>query len=205
MYGSKKQKSFMEPTDELILTVLSQNTNDINRDRAYRSLREKYPTWKEVGLARASSIERAIKVGGLANIKSKRIKKILKQIGEKSDDYSISFIKKMSDEKAWDYLMSFDGVGPKTASCVMMFSLGKNTMPVDTHVHRISGRLGIIPNGSNAETAHSWYKEMNFPVNVYQFHLNMIQHGRSLCKAAKPKCADCQLQTNCVFYKENKK
>ncbi len=204
MYGEKKQERFMEPTDELILTVLSQNTNDINRDRAFTALREKFPTWQDAAGASTTSIASAIKIGGLANIKSKRIKKILKQIGEKSDDYTISFIKKMPDEKAWEYLVAFDGVGPKTASCVMMFSLGKDTMPVDTHVHRLSKRLGLIANSVNADQAHDWYREMSFPVSAYQFHLNLIQHGRTLCRAKSPQCFECRLKKQCSYYNENK-
>lgn len=200
MYGDKKQSRFSDPTEELILTILSQNTNDLNRDRAYSSLISRFGSWKEISGARASSIAAAIKVGGLANIKARRIKKILRQIGERSEDYSISFIKKMSDNDAWEYLMSFDGVGPKTASCVMMFSLGRNFMPVDTHVHRVSRRLGLIPENMNAEKAHEWYREMHSPVDPYRLHLNLIQHGRTLCRAGKPKCGECGLKDRCQYF-----
>jgi endonuclease-3 len=189
------------PTDELILTILSQNTNDSNRDRAFASLRSKFHGWAEIAAARPTSIAAAIRVGGLANIKAKRIKNILKQIGEKSSDYSISFVGDMADNDAWDYLMSFDGVGPKTASCVMMFSLGKDFMPVDTHVHRVAGRLGIIPPGMGAEAAHDWFRKLKPPVSVYQLHLNLIQHGRSICRPARPKCSICDLSKYCDFLK----
>jgi endonuclease-3 len=200
MYGEKKQSNFRDPTEELILTILSQNTNDLNRDRAFVSLTSRFGSWKDVSEARKSSVASAIKVGGLANTKAGRIRKILKQIGERSGDYSISFIKKMADNEAWDYLMSFDGVGPKTASCVMMFSLGKNFMPVDTHVHRVSKRLGLIPESMTAEKAHDWYREMNLPVSLYRLHLNLIQHGRTLCRAGKPKCEDCGLKSQCLYF-----
>jgi len=205
MYGEKKQIKFRDPTEELILTILSQNTNDLNRDRAYVSLTSRFSGWEDIANARSSSIASAIKVGGLANIKAKRIKKILRQIGEKSKDYSISFIKKMDDNAAWEYLMSFEGVGPKTAACVMMFSLGKNFMPVDTHVHRVSKRLGLIPEDMNAENAHDWYREMKPRVSMYRFHLNLIQHGRALCRPAKPGCAECGLKKQCVYFDENRK
>ena len=205
MYGEKKQLEFRDPTQELILTILSQNTNDFNRDRAYVSLTARFSDWEQLAYARSSSIASAIRVGGLANIKSKRIKKILRQIGERSKDYSISFIEKMTDNEAWEYLLSFEGVGPKTAACVMMFSLGRDFMPVDTHVHRVSGRLGLIPKAMNAERAHDWYREMKPPVSMYQFHLNMIQHGRTLCRPAKPKCLKCGLKRECVFFNENGK
>jgi len=204
MYGNKKQTGFRDPTEELILTILSQNTNDLNRDRAFTSLTSRFNSWKDISEARVSSVASTIRVGGLANIKAGRIKKILKQIGEKSGDYSISFIKKMADNEAWDYLMSFDGVGPKTASCVMMFSLGKNFMPVDTHVHRVSKRLGIIPANMNAEKAHDWYREMNVPVSLYRLHLNLIQHGRTLCRPGKPKCPECGLRNQCRYFAEKK-
>lgn len=200
MYGEKKQSKFSDPTEELIFTVLSQNTNDLNRDRAFDSLTSRFGSWREISAARTSSVASAIRVGGLANIKARRIKKILRQIGERSEDHSISFIKKMADNEAWEYLMSFDGVGPKTASCVMMFSLGRDFMPVDTHVHRVSRRLGIIPENMNAEKAHDRYREMNLPVSLYRLHLNMIQHGRTLCRPGKPKCAKCGLKNQCDYF-----
>jgi endonuclease-3 len=201
MYGAKKQTKLRDPTEELILTVLSQNTNDINRDRAFTSLRKRFPDWNDVAEANPSAIARTIKVGGLANIKSKRIIKILRQIGERSADYSIGFLERMSDRDAWDYLMEFDGVGPKTASCVLLFSLGRRAMPVDTHVHRVSVRLGLIPDGYTAENAHEWYRELALPVDIYQFHINMIQHGRTICRPQKPKCEKCPLRKHCMYFK----
>ncbi len=200
-YGAKKQKKLRDPTEGLILTVLSQNTNDINRDRAFTSLRERFPDWNDVAEANPSAIARAIKAGGLANIKSKRIIKILRQIGERSSDYSLSFLRKMSDQEAWGYLMEFKGVGPKTASCVLLFSLGRRAMPVDTHVHRVSARLGLIPDGHTAEDAHEWYRELALPVDIYQFHINMIQHGRTICRPQKPKCEKCPLRRHCLYFK----
>lgn len=203
-YGVKKQTRFRDPTEELILTVLSQNTNDINRDRAYRSLREKFPRWSDVVAAGGVKIARAIQVGGLANIKSKRIIKILKQINSKSRGYSLEFLKDMPDGEVWDYLIDFDGVGPKTASCVMMFALGRDTMPVDTHVHRVGIRLGLIPEEYSAEEAHSWFGELSLPADIYQMHLNMINHGRALCRPSNPKCEQCPLKRNCLYFKESR-
>ena len=203
MYGNKIQSKYTDPTVELILTVLSQNTNDLNRDKAFSSLRTRFPDWSDIAEARASSIAAAIRVGGLANIKAGRIKRILRQIGEHSKEYSISFLSDKADNEAWDYLMSFDGVGPKTASCVMMFALGRDFMPVDTHVHRVSGRLGIIPDGMGADAAHEWFRDLKPPVSAYQLHLNLIQHGRTLCRPAKPKCAECRLTKYCDFYNGN--
>jgi endonuclease III len=199
-YGHKT-KTKSDPTNELILTILSQNTNDTNRDRAFNSLKEKFPTWAKVASAKSSDIENTIRVGGLAEIKSKRIKRILQQIGEKSPDYSLSFFKNMSDDEIRDYLLSFDGVGPKTAACVLLFSLGRKAMPVDTHVHRVGTRLGIIPEEYNADKAHLWFRELDLPVDILQLHLNMIEHGRTLCRPQNPKCEICPLKRFCVYYK----
>jgi len=200
-YGAKRQAKLRDPTEELILTVLSQNTNDTNRDRAFVSLKERFPNWSDIVGASPSAIARTIKAGGLANVKSRRIIKILRQIAEKSPDHSLSFLKRMSDQDARDYLMEFEGVGPKTASCVLMFSLGRKTMPVDTHVHRVSARLGLIPEGYTAEDAHDWYRKLALPVNVYQLHLNMIQHGRTICRPQKPKCEKCPLKRQCLYFR----
>jgi endonuclease-3 len=201
-YGEKKQTEFLNPTEELILTVLSQNTNDKNRDRAYRSLRRKFPRWGDIASARPSAVAEAIRPGGLANIKSARIIRILKQINSRSSGYSLAFLKRMADREVWEYLMGFEGVGPKTASCVMMFSLGRRTMPVDTHVHRVGRRLGLIPDGYSAEKAHEWFMDLNLPVDVYQLHMNMIAHGRTLCRPRNPVCQECPLTRQCLYYRD---
>jgi len=201
-YGAKKQTKKTDPLSELILTVLSQNTNDRNRDRAYDALRKRFPTWSAVANAKPSQIAREIKVGGLAAIKSRRIKKILFQIAGHTPDYSLKFLAKMSDQEVWDYLISFDGVGPKTASCVLLFALGRHAMPVDTHVHRVGQRLGFIPENLSAEKAHPWFLELELPVDMYQFHLNLIQHGRSLCRPRNPKCEACPLTKFCLYYSQ---
>lgn len=200
-YGTKKQTAKTDPTSELILTVLSQNTNDINRDRAYNTLRQQYPRWADVASAKPSDIAKAIKVGGLAAIKSTRIIKILKQIASRSNDYSLVFLNDLTDKEIWDYLISFDGVGPKTASCVLLFALGRKAMPVDTHVHRVGRRLGIIPENYSAEKAHPWFLELELPVAMYQFHLNLIQHGRIVCRPRNPKCQACPLTRLCLYYR----
>jgi endonuclease-3 len=205
MYGEKKQVKFSDATEELILTILSQNTNDVNRDRAFKSLRAKFPHWTDVENARESSIASAIKVGGLANTKSKRIKKILKQIGGENGDYSLKKLKRLNDQKAWEYLTAFEGVGPKTASCVLMFALGRKTMPVDTHVHRLGKRLGIIPENYSAENSHDWFRNLNLKTDVYQLHLNLISHGREMCRSRNPDCGNCLLKKQCNFFREIEK
>lgn len=198
-YGLKKQSRFRDPTEELILTVLSQNTNDVNRDRAFAAMRRAYPDWGDVAAAGPRKIARAIQAGGLANIKSKRIIKILRQIESRSAGYSLAFLNDLPDSEIWRYLSAFEGVGPKTASCVMMFALGRGTMPVDTHVHRVGRRLGLIPEDYSAEQAHEWFKEISLPVDYYQLHLNMISHGRTLCRPSNPKCGDCPLKKLCLY------
>lgn len=204
-YGFREQKSLRDPTEELIMTILSQNTNDRNRDRAFKSLKRRFPRWEDAAGARPDQIARAIREGGLANIKSRRIKKILGQIRRESSDFSLGFLNRMSSREAFDFLMKFDGVGPKTASCVLLFSMGRDYMPVDTHVHRVSGRLGLSPDGNSAEAVFEMYRDLPLTVNVYQFHLNMIAHGRVLCRPARPACAQCPLKRFCRYYRERRR
>jgi endonuclease-3 len=204
-YGAKRQESFPDPTEELILTILSQNTNDRNRDRAFRSLKTRFPRWEDAARARSDRIAGAIREGGLANIKSKRIKKILGQIQRESSDFSLDFLNDMSSREVFDFLLKFDGVGPKTASCVLLFSMGRKYMPVDTHVHRVSRRLGLAANGDSPEAVFEMYQSLPLTVDVYQFHLNMIAHGRTHCRPAKPACDKCPLTRLCRYFKEGKR
>ena len=199
-YG-RKRRIESAPTDELILTILSQNTNDINRDRAFTELKRIFPSWHKVAAARTSKIAEAIHAGGLATIKSKRLRTILNQIRERAPDYSLTFLKNMTDNEVREYLLSFTGVGPKTAACVLLFSLGRKVMPVDTHVHRVGLRLGIIPKGYNADKAHEWFRELNLQVDIQQLHLNLIAHGRTLCRPHNPKCEICPLRRYCLYFR----
>ena len=202
-YGPKTLVTRSEPTSELIRTTLSQNTNDRNRDKAFDELRRRFPSWRDVAAASPNEIAKAIKIGGLSKIKSGRIRNILNQIGEESSDLTLSFLESMPDEEIWDYLISFKGVGPKTVSCVMLFALGRHAMPVDTHVHRVGRRLGLIPEKMNAEGAHRWFLQLNLPLNIYQLHINMIWHGRSLCRPRNPKCPPCPLKRHCLYFRAN--
>jgi endonuclease III len=202
-YGPKRLRHKTDPTDELILTILSQNTNDKNRDQAYKELRRRFPTWRDVAAARSSAIASAIRIGGLSTMKSGRIKKILNQVAERSADMTLSFLEKMPDQEVWDYLTSFTGVGPKTASCVLLFALGRHAMPVDTHVFRVGKRLGLIPESLNVDRAHRWFLESNLPLNIYQLHINMIWHGRALCRPRNPRCTACPLKKYCLYYGKN--
>ncbi len=186
-----------DPLDLLISAILSQNTSDVNRDRAWSRLKRRFPTWEEVLEADIGEIAEAIRPGGLADIKAPRIKEILRTIKGERGELSLDFLKDMDVEEARRWLTSLKGVGPKTASIVLLFSLGKPAFPVDTHVHRVSLRLGLIPSGTSREKAHKILEELLPPEIYYTFHLNMIAHGREVCKAQNPRCEICLLRELC--------
>lgn len=196
-YGHPANKPSYNPLDELILTVLSQNTSVANYTRAFSNLKEKYPAWEDVRRARLQDIESAIKSGGLAHIKAPRIKRLLEEIYQTRGELSLDFLTGMSDEDARDYLMQFAGVGLKTASCVLMFSMRRPVLPVDTHVHRISQRLGLIGTSVSHDAAHGILQSMVPDSLVYPFHVNMVAHGRQVCKARSPLCDVCVLLELC--------
>ncbi len=185
------------PLDELVLTVLSQNTNDVNRDRAYGSLRERFPSWEDVLAAPREEVEEAIRVGGLAATKSANIRKMLADIKKREGALDISRVCGMDTEDALDWLYSFKGVGEKTAAIVLLFCCGKPVFPVDTHILRVSGRLSLIPGGAGAKKAHEIMGEAVPDEMMYRFHINLIEHGRAVCKARKPKCGSCCLNPKC--------
>jgi endonuclease-3 len=187
----------IDPLDELINTILSQNTNDLNRDRAYHALRAKFPTWAEVRDAPTAQVIAAIKPAGLANQKGPRIQQILRRITAERGELDIRFLGDLpvAEGKAW--LTSLNGVGPKTASIVLLFALGKPAFPVDTHIHRVTGRLGLIPPKTSADKAHEILEELVPPEWYHPFHLNVIEHGRQVCKAQRPLCTQCVLQKQC--------
>ena len=201
-YGEKKFTKGTDPLTELILTVLSQNTNDTNRDRAFESMKSRFPSWEDVMNARPGELEKAIKVGGLAKIKSGRIIRLLKSLNAEHGGLSLDFINRWDNDNVREYLLKIDGVGPKTVACVLAFSLGRNVMPVDTHVHRVAGRLGILPERMTAEAAHEYFSRFADYVNLYQFHLNLITHGRKICRARAPLCGECPLKRCCAYYRD---
>jgi len=192
------------PLDELVCTILSQNTNDINRDRAYSRLRDRFPTWEEVRDAGKIEIVDAIRPAGLANKKGPRIQSILREITQERGSLDLSFLEEMSILEAGTWLSSFKGVGPKTTAIVLLFSLGKPAFPVDTHIYRVSGRLGLRPEKMSAEQAHVHLAKL-FPENEYgPVHLNLIRLGREICAARKPNCRECPLQDICEYYQGGK-
>ncbi len=207
-YGEPKNDPDFDPLGGLIGTILSQHTSDINSDRAYQQLVGTFPTWEEVRDASTNEVANAIRSGGLANIKAPRIQDALltltRQQQEQEDTQSLSdFLKaelgRRSSEEAWQYLRSIPGVGPKTAACVLMFNLDRPVMPVDTHVHRVSRRLGLIGPKVSADQAHDIFAEIVPPEWVYPLHVNLIRHGRQVCHAQRPACNACPLYSECAY------
>jgi endonuclease-3 len=190
----------MPALDELISTILSQNTNDANRDRAYTILRQRFPTWEAVRDAETEQVIEAIRPAGLANQKGPRIQAILRAITAELGSLDLSFLNQLSTQEARAWLMKFNGVGPKTAAIVLQFSLGKPAFPVDTHIHRVAGRLGLRPANMNADQAHIHLAALLPPETYYAAHLNLIRLGREICQARSPHCPTCPLTGLCEYY-----
>lgn len=199
-YGLPVWRNPLPPVDELVSTILSQNTNDTNRDRAFNSLRERFPTWEEVRDAPPEEVIEAIRTAGLANQKGPRIQGVLKEISDQRGEINLDFLEEFSPEEARDWLMQFKGVGPKTAAIVLQFSLGKPAFPVDTHIYRVSGRIGLRPPQMNADKAHDHLANLFPPETYYAAHLNIIRLGREICQARRPDCSICPLQKLCAYY-----
>jgi len=197
LYGRPVWSPRYPPVDELVYTVLSQNTADVNTERTFAALKARFPDWRAVRDAPAAEVEQAIALGGLARVKAPRIKAILAAVSERTGDPDLSELDGMTDDAALTYLQSMPGVGPKTAACVLMFALGRPAMPVDTHVHRVAGRLGLIDAKLSAEQAHRPLTELAGPENVYALHINLVRHGRRICHARRPQCGRCPLAVIC--------
>lgn len=200
VYGLPEWRQLLPAVDELVSTILSQNTNDVNRDRAFDNLRRHFPSWKEVRDADEGAIIKAVRIAGLANQKGPRIQQVLRQISEERGEISLDFLRDLEPKEAHRWLTRQKGVGPKTAAIVMQFSLGIPAFPVDTHVYRVSGRLGIRPEKINVEKTHMWMEKLFDPVQYGPAHLNFIRHGRQICHARKPECERCPLSQLCDFY-----
>lgn len=199
-YGHPEWRNPLPPLDELVSTILSQNTNDTNRDRAFKRLRKRYPTWEAVRDADEDDIIDAIRTAGLANQKGPRIQNALRQITQERGELELDFLDVMGVDEARAWLLKFKGVGPKTAAIVLLFSLGKPDFPVDTHIYRVSGRLGLRPAKMNVEQTHQYLGEI-FPQEAYYAaHLNIIRLGREICNARRPDCPACPLNDICDYY-----
>ena len=196
-YGTRSWPPRFAPLDELIFTVLSQNTSDLNTYRSYERLTEKYPSWDQVMNASVAEIEIEIRIGGLSKVKAPRIKNILIEIFSRNGELSIDSIKKMEITESIDWLTSIPGVGRKTASCVLLFSFGMAAFPVDTHVLRVSKRLELVGDNISADKAHNLLEKLIQTEKYYQTHMDMIEHGRTVCISSKPKCKECFLNIIC--------
>jgi endonuclease III len=192
-YGRPVLRPHRAPIDELILTVLSQNTNDRNRDVAWGRLRERFPSWPAVRDAPVAEIEDAIRPGGLAPTKALRIKRILEAL----EDDDLCWLEGAPLEEARDYLCELPGVGRKTAACVLLFSFGRPEVPVDTHVYRVASRLGLIRPRASFDEAHDEMLRLVDPDDAYEVHVLLIRHGRRTCVARAPRCPECPLRRMC--------
>jgi endonuclease-3 len=202
-WGTVRRKPRRDPLEELILTILSQNTSDFNSGRAFLSLRQRFSDWEAVRLAPLAEIEEAIREGGLSRIKARRIQAILKEIHGQRGHLSLDFLKRLSDEEVWAYLGRFKGVGPKTAACVMLFSLGRPAFPVDTHVFRVISRLlGMVGEVSPIQVQEGLQKQAP-PELMYSLHLHLVRHGRRICRPATPHCEKCSLLPLCAYGKRH--
>ena len=196
-YGERVWQSRNGPLTELIQTVLAQHTSDLNALRSFGRLMEHFGSWEAIARAEITEIADVIREGGLARQKAPRIKGVLNMILEKRGDFDLTFLAAMTSEEALKWLMALPGVGPKTARCVLLFSLGMPVIPVDTHVHRVSRRLGLIGAKTTAEAAHGILEAMVEPKDAYRLHLHLIEHGRRICKAPRPRCPICPLAPGC--------
>lgn len=191
-----------EPLDGLILTVLSQHTNDKNRDRAFANLKKIYPDWSQAAGAPEADIADAVRSAGLGNTKAAKIKKILPAVKECFGDYSIKGLASWPVGEARKYLVGLPGVGVKTAACVLIFDLEMPAFPVDTHVARIARRLGWVPEKMSAEDIQEYLEEVLPPERFRGAHLNFIEHGRGVCDARKPRCGECPVNKVCRYGKK---
>jgi endonuclease III len=200
MYGRPRNRPHGDPITELVRTVLSQNTNDRNRDVAYGRLRERFPSWEAVRDAPPSEVIEAIRPGGLAQQKGPRIQQILRRIG---DPIELSWLAEAPRDEAIAYLTDLPGVGRKTAACVQLFAFGVPEIPVDTHVHRVGARLGLFPSNASPARAHDEMLAITDPGDAYELHMNLIRHGREICRPL-PRCEQCGLRRMCPWWRANR-
>ncbi|MDX1663479.1 MAG: endonuclease III [Candidatus Promineifilaceae bacterium] len=201
VYGMPEWKAHRPPVAQLVSTILSQQTTGPNRERAYRQLRQRFPTWKDVIEAPLAEVQEAIRPAGLASQKAPRIQAALRTILHERGELSLNFLAEMPVDEAKRWLRRLKGVGPKTAAIVLLFSLGMPAFPVDTHVHRVTRRLGLIGPQVSADKAHEQLEMIADPEAYYPFHINLIRHGREICRARAPQCAICPLQDHCDYYR----
>lgn len=199
LYGIPKAEQ-IDPVDLLVATILSQNTTDKNSLKAFGNLKSSYRDYESLLSAPEAQIEEKIRVGGLAEMKANRIKQALEKIKADAGSVDLGFIRNMDLEEARAYLISLPGVGPKTAAVVLLFAFQKTTLPVDTHVFRVSKRIGLVPEDANIKEAQAVLEKITPPDKYMSLHLNLIRHGRLICKARNPVHPDCALRDICDYY-----
>jgi endonuclease III len=204
LYGVPQWRKDTPAIDELVSCILSQNTTDINRDRAFDALKAHYSTWQDVIDAPTNELIDTIRSAGLSNQKAPRIQEVLRYIQLERGEFNIDFLADMPPNEAKTWLTNLNGIGPKTAAIVLCFSFNQPAFPVDTHIHRVGQRIGFLPEGISADNAHPVMEAIVPPDDYYAFHINMIQHGRSICKARMPQCQICPITALCDYYQTAK-
>lgn len=204
VHGDNQFAGASDPLGGIVYTILSQSTTAANSSRAFDELVRRFPTWDRLAAAPVGQITRAIRSGGLARQKAPRIRAIVRQVIAEHGSATLEDLDRMTVRQATDYLLRFDGVGPKTAACVLLFSLGKPVFPVDTHVRRIAERLGWVPPGLSDPAIHDALGQMVPPELRYRLHVNMVTHGRRVCTARRPDCSACPLAELCDYGRELK-
>ena len=204
-YGPRPPQCWGDGVSMLVDTILSQNTSAANSDAGFRQLRRRFPSWNQVADAPVGEVERHIRVSGLSNQKAPRIQAILRTIRAQRGRIDLQFLADLPDGEAYAYLRSFPGVGPKTAACTLLFAFNKALFPVDTHIHRIARRLGLVGPKATAERAHDELTPRIAPPDRYETHVLLIEHGRKTCRAINPRCDDCVLLERCPFGRQRVK
>lgn len=198
-FGTPTWHVKLPAVDELVCTILSQNTNDINRDKAFQALKERYPNWEAVRDADPAELRSVIRIAGLANQKGPNIQAALRDITEERGEIDLDWLKEKDPEEARKWLVKLRGVGPKTAAIVMVFALGMPAFPVDTHIYRVTGRIGLRPRDLDISKTHAYMEQIADPDDFGSLHLNLINLGREICQARKPKCPICPINDLCQY------
>ena len=198
-FGTPTWHVKLPAVDELVCTILSQNTNDINRDKAFQALKERYPDWEAVRDADPAELQSVIRIAGLANQKGPNIQAALRDITEERGKIDLDWLREKDPEEARKWLVKLRGVGPKTAAIVMVFALGMPAFPVDTHIYRVTGRIGLRPRNLDISKTHAYMEQIADPDDFGSLHLNLINLGREICQARKPKCPICPINDLCQY------
>ena len=199
-YGVPENKwTDWDPLDMLVATVLSQATSDTNSDRTWDALKRRFPAWEQVLRAREATLAETIRAGGLANQKARVIRDILRQVKERTGALTLEHLRDAPLEEAAAFLSSLRGVGPKTVACTLLFSCGKDTFPLDTHIFRVLRRVGLVPEKCADARAHELMSRLVPAGKFYSFHVNLIRHGRALCRPRDPLCERCPIVEYCDY------